>query len=265
MIVAYVAFNTMDNNALNICKEEDLNEVAESIQNDLRLIRNWLKKQPHLNVRDDDKSLLIFLRSSKYSIQRTKEKLDNYYSMFTLLPEIFEDRDPFSADIQALDLNTAAFGVYVVSDLGKCSVKYVLQFTPNSITKHIYCIETGYPLRLKGVQIENCPSAMELVLSMVNACLNGKISKRLHVYKANSNLKGLQKEIPIELMPIEYGGNNGSIKELGAIWKKKVESYRDWFLDNAKYKTMEDLRLGPPKTSADELGLDGSFRKLDID
>ncbi|XP_031343658.1 retinol-binding protein pinta-like isoform X1 [Photinus pyralis] len=303
----------MNNNVLNTSKEQDLNEDSVSVQNDLEKIREWLKKQPHLNVRDDDASLLIFLRSSKYSIQRTKEKLDNYYSMITLLPEIFDDLDPFAPDIQALlnvgtmvplpntfgkcgpriilcgygydpvlvpyttivkaslmiydilmaeDLNTVAFGVYMVIDLKRFSLKYALQLTPTIVTQHLYCIETGYPLRLKGMQIENCPSALDVTVKIVKACLKGKVSNRLHVYREDSNL---QKEITLEMLPIEYGGTNGSIKELGAIWKKKMESYRDWFRDNAKYKTNENLRPGPAKSSASELGIDGSFRKLAVD
>ncbi|XP_031343647.1 retinol-binding protein pinta-like [Photinus pyralis] len=307
--------NTMDNlNEMKCCKVEDLKEDREAIHGDLKMIRDWLKKQPHLNVRDDDESLLIFLRSSKYSIQRTKEKIENYYSMYSLLPDLFNDRDPFSPEIQALlsvgtmvplpnpighcgprivlivyddydpevipytaviksclmifdilmieDLNTAVSGVYILCDLGRCPLKYVLQFSPTYVTKHVYCMETGYPLRLKGIQVENCPTALEVTIAIAKACLRGKIRDRLHVYSDN---KDLQKVIPLELMPIEYGGKNGSVRELGPIWKSKVESYSNWFRDCAKYKTNEDLRPGKPRTTCSELGIEGSFRKLVVD
>ncbi|XP_031343411.1 retinol-binding protein pinta-like [Photinus pyralis] len=303
-------------NNMKCCKETDLNEDPKIIGNDLQMIRDWLRKQPHLKVREDDASLLIFLRSSKYSIQRAKEKLDNYYSMVTLLPEFFANRDPFAPDIQELlrvgtmvplpntigdcgpriilfafdydadlvpyttlikaclmlldilmveDLNTVVSGVYLLSDPAKCALNYILQFTPSYISKHVYCMETGYPLRLKGIQVENCPAAMEAAVRFLRNYLNGKISKRLHVYSADSNPNGLKKEIPLELMPIEYGGKNGSMKELGVIWKKKMESYSEWFRDGTKYKTNESLRTGMPKTTDNELGIDGSFRKLVID
>lgn len=49
------------------------------------------------------------------------------------------------------------------------------------------------------------------------------------------------------------------------LYKKKVEEYRDWFIEDAQYGVDESKRPGKPK-SADELfGVEGSFRKLNID
>jgi hypothetical protein len=37
--------------------------------------------------------LIAFLRGCKFSLERTKEKLDMYYTMRTALPEFFNGRD----------------------------------------------------------------------------------------------------------------------------------------------------------------------------
>lgn len=50
----------------------------------------------------DNQFLINFLRSSKFSLQRTKEKLDYYCTIKTLLPEYFDNRDPFNEEIQAI-------------------------------------------------------------------------------------------------------------------------------------------------------------------
>lgn len=50
----------------------------------------------------DNQFLISILRSSKFSLQRTKEKLDYYCTIKTLLPEFFAHRDPFNEDIQAV-------------------------------------------------------------------------------------------------------------------------------------------------------------------
>lgn len=61
------------------------------------------------------------------------------------------------------------------------------------------------------------------------------------------------------------GGNGGKIEDIVKYWKDKVESYRDWFLEDAKYRTTEKKRPGKPKTSESVYGLDGSFRQLSVD
>lgn len=50
----------------------------------------------------DDQWLLAFLRGCKFSLERTKEKLDMYYTVRTLTPEYFSDRDPMRPEIQAI-------------------------------------------------------------------------------------------------------------------------------------------------------------------
>lgn len=50
-----------------------------------------------------------------------------------------------------------------------------------------------------------------------------------------------------------------------AYWKKKVESYRDWFLEDEKYKTDESKRPGTPRSVNNVFGMEGSFRQLSVD
>lgn len=76
--------------------QEELNEVPERLAEDVKVLREWVAKQPHLRARTDDQNLVNFLRGSKHSLERTKEKLDLFYTMRTSLPEIFSDRDPMS-------------------------------------------------------------------------------------------------------------------------------------------------------------------------
>ena len=62
----------------------------------MRALREWIAKQPHLNARTDDQFLVTFLRGSKHSLERAKEKLDLFYTIRTSMPEIFQDYDPAS-------------------------------------------------------------------------------------------------------------------------------------------------------------------------
>lgn len=68
---------------------EQLNEVPERIGADIAALRTWIQQQPHLRARDDDQFLLSFLRGSKFSLEKTKSKIDKFYTLRTKYPEFF--------------------------------------------------------------------------------------------------------------------------------------------------------------------------------
>ncbi|XP_059225684.1 alpha-tocopherol transfer protein-like [Stomoxys calcitrans] len=67
----------------------ELGEVPSRIPADLLALKEWIKKQPHLRSRTDDQFLIQFLRGCKYSVEKAKEKIDNYYRLKTKHPDLF--------------------------------------------------------------------------------------------------------------------------------------------------------------------------------
>lgn len=98
-------------------------------------------------------------------------------------------------------------------------------------------------------------------------------------------MESLYKEIPREILPKDYGGSNSSISELtgkarawmhfkplvkrclyvSAYWKNKCEDNREFLKAQEKMKADESKRPGQAKTSAQLFGIEGSFRKLNVD
>uniref|UniRef100_A0A1I8NNE2 CRAL-TRIO domain-containing protein n=1 Tax=Stomoxys calcitrans TaxID=35570 RepID=A0A1I8NNE2_STOCA len=72
---------------------EELGEVPSRIPEDLAALREWIKLQPHLRVRDDDQLLIQFLRGCKYSLERAKEKIDLFYSLKSKYPQMMNATD----------------------------------------------------------------------------------------------------------------------------------------------------------------------------
>lgn len=81
----------------------------------------------------------------------------------------------------------------------------------------------------------------------------------------HSNFESLYKHIPQECLPVEYGGSNGTLEDGIKDWENKLLSYKEYFEEEVKYGTNEKLRRGRPVNSESLFGIDGSFRRLNID
>ncbi|RZC41489.1 CRAL TRIO domain containing protein [Asbolus verrucosus] len=79
-----------------------INEDVNRKEQDLETIKEWLRKQPHLPNTWDEARLKSFLRGCNYSLERCKSKLDMYFTMRGLVPEIFSNRDIFRPEMQEI-------------------------------------------------------------------------------------------------------------------------------------------------------------------
>lgn len=79
-----------------------LNEDREQRDAYLKVLRDWADKQPHNLAKLDDQMLLTFLRGCKFNLERTKTKLDLYFTLRTTIPEFYKDRNLKDSKFQAL-------------------------------------------------------------------------------------------------------------------------------------------------------------------
>lgn len=72
--------------------------------------------------------------------------------------------------------------------------------------------------------------------------------------------------VPIEALPNQYGGKAGPIEKLVAKNIKLLEEFREWFqYDELIGRVNESLRIEKFQDAESLFGVDGSFKKLDID
>ncbi|XP_061393118.1 retinaldehyde-binding protein 1-like [Musca vetustissima] len=68
---------------------DELGEVSSRIDQYLEDFRSWIELQPHLKIRMDDQYLIQFLRGSKYSLEKAKQKLTYTCLIKTKFPKMF--------------------------------------------------------------------------------------------------------------------------------------------------------------------------------
>ena len=81
---------------------DELFEDPGRIEKDLEAFKDWIKKSPHIKSRDhDDQFLVNFLRGTKYSLEKAKQKFDLFYTLKTHVPELTRNRDPANETLLA--------------------------------------------------------------------------------------------------------------------------------------------------------------------
>ncbi|XP_013105422.1 alpha-tocopherol transfer protein [Stomoxys calcitrans] len=154
-------------------------------------------------------------------------------------------------------------GFVHIADLKDWSKKHFFQITPSLMKKMTVYSEEAMPLRPKASHMINAPSIFESLFNVIKPMMSEKQLNRMVVYA--SNLDKFYEKVPLKYLPKEYGGENSSIAEITAEWEKKFFEYTDYFKDDAKYGTDEHLRPGKPIDFENLFGMEGSFRKLNVD
>nr|XP_022917052.1 alpha-tocopherol transfer protein-like [Onthophagus taurus] len=130
--------------------------------------------------------------------------------------------------------------------------------------KAMMFFEGAFPQRPKVMHVFNPPSVFDTIYNMMKPFMKEKMQKRMMLHRT-SNLEEMYKHVPKSILPTEYGGDAGPVQNLIDEWKNKVESRAAWFKDDEQYKSDESKRVGKPKTESDLFGIEGSFRKLNVD
>ncbi len=153
--------------------KEELNEDPKRVDKDIKAIREWIKKQPHLAksakqgatsttklcklllllllktflLFADERFLLAMLRGSKFSLEKTKRKIEAWNTIRNLCPEIFDGwdvEDPVNREILSLGLSVVVPGYdrkgrkVVIQRFNRADPK---RFTPDQLMK-VNCMIT---------------------------------------------------------------------------------------------------------------------------
>ncbi|KAH8257564.1 hypothetical protein KR038_011434, partial [Drosophila bunnanda] len=154
-------------------------------------------------------------------------------------------------------------GVVFIMDMKEATAAHMFQITPSMAKKFTVFSEEALPLRLKAQHFINTITGFEQLFNMFKPMMSKKMQSRIYVH--GNKMELLTAQIPLKYLPKEYGGENGTVPEIVADWEKKLDAYTDFFKANANYGTDESLRPGKPIDFEGLFGIEGSFRKLNVD
>uniref|UniRef100_A0A1A9W9W0 CRAL-TRIO domain-containing protein n=1 Tax=Glossina brevipalpis TaxID=37001 RepID=A0A1A9W9W0_9MUSC len=153
-------------------------------------------------------------------------------------------------------------GYIQLLDTSSLTYSHIVQITPLIVKKMITFAEDAVPTRLRTMHCVNVSTVYDKLFNMIKHVLPEKFQQRLYVH---SSLNSLFEHIPEEYLPHELGGKNGSIEELQHQGYRRFLEFENYLQDDLNYRNNENLRTNELRDYDELFGLDGTFRKLDID
>ncbi|KAF7396419.1 hypothetical protein HZH66_007281 [Vespula vulgaris] len=257
-----------------ISYEEELRKNPELKDSDIEILKEWCKKQPHLPKITDNplgsKSLRQIIKVvANIPLEMTTK--EGYKIVFAKLLDtdpshyVYNDGMKYFSMILDYWLYTEGTGIghIILIDMESVSFGHAGRLSPMGLKKFLYYLQEALPVRLKGLHFMNTTAVMDVILNMMKPFMKKELMDVLHVH---STLESIAKFIPLEALPTDVGGKAGFTKDLHEIYTKKIENHRPWFLeDEMNGRVNEALRPGKSKNVTDLFGVEGSFKKLEID
>ncbi|CAG4967917.1 unnamed protein product [Parnassius apollo] len=155
-------------------------------------------------------------------------------------------------------------GFVIVIDLEGVRLSHLGKLDITEIQQYIYYLQEAMFVKLKAIHFLNAPAFMDKILMLIKPFLKKELLDSLIIHKAGSRAIG--EYLPIEGLPKEAGGQYKTYAKAKEDILALLKANEDFFISESKKRVEESLRPGKPKNITDFFGgIEGSFKKLDID
>uniref|UniRef100_A0A0A9ZI03 Alpha-tocopherol transfer protein-like n=1 Tax=Lygus hesperus TaxID=30085 RepID=A0A0A9ZI03_LYGHE len=157
----------------------------------------------------------------------------------------------FKTGLMILDLflnrfqDTSVYGVVAILDLKDVTLGHARQMTIPIIRKCVHSWQACYPVRIRSINFINSPSYVNVVLNIFRRFMNPKLRMRVHVHGYDIN--SLEQQVPLNLLPPEYGGSGDSLDFLIDYWTTQVTEAIDWYKEDEVYRYTETAQTSQPE------------------
>ncbi|XP_011703022.1 PREDICTED: alpha-tocopherol transfer protein-like [Wasmannia auropunctata] len=136
----------------------------------------------------------------------------------------------FLYDFMLIVSRTSVYGFVAFFDLINVTLRHIAQCPPHVLINIVHAWQSCYPVRMQSINFINAPTIVDGIVRIMKSFMTEKIKNRFHVYSHMS--LSCFKDVPADILPIEYGGTDDTIQELTDYWMKLVEKNRDWIMSN---------------------------------
>ncbi|KAE8749303.1 hypothetical protein FOCC_FOCC004010 [Frankliniella occidentalis] len=121
------------------------------------------------------------------------------------------------------------------------------------------------PVRLMGIHFINSVPLVQHIVNLVKPLMKKELIEIFHVHTIEDMPKFYERYVSQTSMPEEYGGKGKSCPAMHAEVRRRIEDHKEYLHTLDALLVDETKRAGKSKNSSDVFGIQGSFKKLDLD
>ncbi|KAI5722140.1 hypothetical protein M8J76_004290 [Diaphorina citri] len=253
---------------------------------DILNIKQWLNHQLHIPALSDE-FILLFLHSCYYSIERTKDTIDNYFTVRAQCSDLFKGRGDSKYLLQQLEYYDMMALPNLTPDKSRI-VMYRLRNEDLSIFNYADTLRAFFAVNDLFISEDGLMEGYVVVFDMSGLSFGhlAKTTTQLNLVKnfmvyiqechpvrlksihlhLHPSLDTLAEYFPLSILPSDYtGGQSDSVQVQREQTKKLVKKYASWLKDFEQFEANEKKRVGKPRKQMVGAELGGSFKTLSID
>lgn len=111
-----------------------------------------------------------------------------------------------------------AAGEIPIFDMKGVTLWHILKVTLSTLRLYFKYAQEAHPVRVQQIHVYNCTPLINRIMSLIKPLLKPEVAARFQFHLPDSET--IFNFIPREMLPTEYNGTAGSIKDIKDHWEK---------------------------------------------
>ncbi|KAK6640584.1 hypothetical protein RUM44_012280 [Polyplax serrata] len=155
-------------------------------------------------------------------------------------------------------------GNVLVFDMKNSAVAHVIKTNLTTLKKAMVYVQKALPFVLKQIHVINAFPLIQQIQLLIKPFVDDNLSKMIHIHMQD-NMESFYEFIPRKSLPKDYGGEADSLQDLNEKLYQLMLNYDPFLKSMDALVVDENKRTNASPISGDLFGIQGSFRKLDLD